>query len=491
MSKAKKKGLFAFLLALLASAIVSGALLLSPATVNAATGAETAEDGTVTISGVSNGNELFSAVREEGTAGQPLVIRFAENTGMNFTVGEGGNLYDSATGEPLGAGNFITGNFIIYDEYTAASSITLDLNGGSITLDTKSVKALDVRGVELTIMNGAIKGTASEYLATSDSAVTLENVDITFNYTPEATPAGGAAVKTSGALTLAGARFTLNGEGAKQYEATDVKQYSAKAGGAYYETLSAAVSAAKEGETVTLLEDVAEDITVAEGANLTLDLAGNTLTSVNSHAIANSGTLTVTGEGSVVAATQSKAAVYNEGTFVAERGTFTRTADTGWYVIANRGAMTLEGVVVETANDTNDSSLIVNQTNTNATLTIKSGTYTGGKLTYSTVKIETGTSLTITGGTFTNIYQHAVLNYGVAQISHAHEREQPRDSQQRHAHGNGRRLGRGGNAKQGRRLQRGHFCRGKRHVHKDCRHRLVCYCQPRRNDAGGRRRGNS
>lgn len=118
MSKAKKKGLFAFLLALLASAIVSGALLLSPATVNAAAGAETAEDGTVTISGVSNGNELFSAVREGGTAGQPLVIRFAENTGMNFTVGEGGNLYDSATGEPLGAGNFI-----IYDEYTAASSI--------------------------------------------------------------------------------------------------------------------------------------------------------------------------------------------------------------------------------------------------------------------------------------------------------------------------------------------------------------------------------
>ncbi len=38
MSKAKKKGLFAFLLALLASAIVSGALLLSPATANAAAG---------------------------------------------------------------------------------------------------------------------------------------------------------------------------------------------------------------------------------------------------------------------------------------------------------------------------------------------------------------------------------------------------------------------------------------------------------------------
>ena len=415
MSKAKKKGLFAFLLALLASAIVSGTLLLSPATVNAAAGAETAEDGTVTISGVSNGNELFSAVREGGTAGQPLVIRFAENTNMEFTAGDNGNLYyqdESGQMQHLSAGNFV-----IYDEFTTASSITLDLNGGSITLDTKSVKALDVRGVELTIMNGEIVGTASENLATSDSDITLENVDITFNYTPDTTPAGGAAVVTTENLTLADVNFTLNGTGAKQYEATEVKQYSAKAGGAYYETLSAAVSAAKEGETVTLLADVTEDITVAEGADLTLDLAGNTLTSVNSHAIANSGTLTVTGEGSVVAATQSKAAVYNEGTFAAESGTFTRTADTGWYVIANRGAMTLEGVVVETANDTNDSSLIVNQADTNASLTIKSGTYTGGKLTLNTVKIETGTSLTITGGTFTNIDQHAVLNYGVAQIS--------------------------------------------------------------------------
>ena len=307
MTQAKKKGLFAFLLALLASAIVSGALLLSPATANAAAGTETADDGTVTISNVRYGNELFSAVTKGGTAGQPLVIRFAENTNMEFTAGDNGNLYyqdESGQMQHLGAGNFV-----IYDELTTASSITLDLNGGSITLDTQSIKSLDVRGVDLTIMNGAIKGTASENLATSDSDITLENVDITFNYTPEATAAGGAAVKTSGTLTLAGVRFTLNGDGAKEYEAADVKEYSAKAGGAYYETLSAAVSAAKAGETVTLLEDVAEDITVAAGANLTLDLAGNTLTSVNSHAIANSGTLTVTGEGSVVAATQNKAAV--------------------------------------------------------------------------------------------------------------------------------------------------------------------------------------
>ena len=276
MSKAKKKGLFAFLLALLASAIVSGTLLLSPATVNAATGAETAEDGTVTISGVSNGNELFSAVREGGTAGQPLVIRFAENTGMNFTVGEGRNLYDSATGEPLGAGNFI-----IYDEYTAASSITLDLNGGSITLDTKSVKALDVRGVELTIMNGEIVGTASENLATSDSDITLENVDITFNYTPDTTPAGGAAVVTTENLTLADVKFTLNGEGATAYdkENATVINAVAKVGDTYYSDVKTAIESATEGQTVTLTANATlSGVTYVRAKNVTLNLGEYTLT---------------------------------------------------------------------------------------------------------------------------------------------------------------------------------------------------------------------
>ena len=276
MSKAKKKGLFAFLLALLASAIVSGALLLSPATANAAAGTETADDGTVTISNVRYGNELFSAVRKGGTAGQPLVIRFAENTGMNFTVGEGGNLYDSATGEPLGAGNFI-----IYDEYTAASSITLDLNGGSITLDTKSVKALDVRGVDLTIMNGAIKGTASENLATSDSDITLENVDITFNYTPDTTPAGGAAVVTTENLTLADVKFRLNGEGATAYdkENATVINAVAKVGDTYYTDVKTAIESATDGQTVTLIDNAAlSGVTYVRSEGVILDLGNYTLT---------------------------------------------------------------------------------------------------------------------------------------------------------------------------------------------------------------------
>ena len=278
MSKAKKKGLFAFLLALLASAIVSGALLLSPATVNAATGAETAEDGTVTISGVSNGNELFSAIREEGTAGQPLVIRFAENTNMEFTAGDNGNLYyqdESGQMQHLGAGNFV-----IYDELTTASSITLDLNGGSITLDTQSIKSLDVRGVDLTIMNGAIKGTASENLATSDSDITLENVDITFNYKPAATPSGGAAVVTTANLTLADVNFTLNGTGATAYPAEGtVTNAVAKVGDTYYSDVKTAIESATDGQTVELTDNAAiSEVVFVYAANVTLDLGEYTLT---------------------------------------------------------------------------------------------------------------------------------------------------------------------------------------------------------------------
>lgn len=278
MSKAKKKGLFAFLLALLASAIVSGALLLSPATANAAAGTETADDGTVTISNVRYGNELFSAVTREGTAGQPLVIRFAENTNMEFTAGDNGNLYyqdESGQMQHLGAGNFV-----IYDELTTASSITLDLNGGSITLDTQSIKSLDVRGVDLTIMNGAIKGTASENLATSDSDITLENVDITFNYTPDTTPAGGAAVVTTANLTLADVKFTLNGTGATAYTAKGtVTNAVAKVGDTYYTDVKTAIESATDGQTVTLTDNATlSGVTYVRAKNVTLDLGNHTLT---------------------------------------------------------------------------------------------------------------------------------------------------------------------------------------------------------------------
>lgn len=134
MSKAKKKGLFAFLLALLASAIVSGALLLSPATANAAAGTETADDGTVTISNVRYGNELFSAVEPalpEGAVaiggdyfeGETLVNEVNSAAELSSVLG---NVADEAY---IRLGASFKADVVIPEGKT----VTLDLNGKTLT----------------------------------------------------------------------------------------------------------------------------------------------------------------------------------------------------------------------------------------------------------------------------------------------------------------------------------------------------------------------
>ena len=77
---------------------------------------------------------------------------------------------------------------------------------------------------------------------------------------------------------------------------TDSENYlelipAAKIGDQGFGTLEAAVEAA-DGDTIVMLTDVAEDITIPEGKILTLDLNGQTLTNVSSHTIVNQGTLT-------------------------------------------------------------------------------------------------------------------------------------------------------------------------------------------------------
>lgn len=55
----------------------------------------------------------------------------------------------------------------------------------------------------------------------------------------------------------------------------------AEVGGKSYSSLQEAINAAQGGETVTLLTDATEDVTVATGKNITLDLGGKTLTNTN------------------------------------------------------------------------------------------------------------------------------------------------------------------------------------------------------------------
>ena len=128
--------------------------------------------------------------------------------------------------------------------------------------------------------------------------------------------------------------------------------------------------------TVTLDKDYTEDITIPSGADVTLDLNGNTLSNTNN----------------------GKATLSVEGTAVVKNGTI--TGGTGYYNIEVKkgGSLTLENVTATAVNT--GSSMIDNW----GTLTINSGTYTGG---LNVVKSEPEATLLITGGTF-------ALNYAVA-----------------------------------------------------------------------------
>ena len=206
-----------------------------------------------------------------------------------------------------------------------------------------------------------------------------------------------------------------------------------------YATLADAVAAANNGDTVTLLKNTAEDITIAQDKNIILDLNGKKLTNVASHTIFNNGTLTINGEGTVDNVTHGTAALYNKGTVVVNGGTFDRSEENGqnkgesgqnsWYTIKNVGTMTIkDGVTVQTAGNNTAlgkfSSLVsngyfdsgdytANKGIDQPTLTINGGLFRGG---LNTIKNDDRAKITIVNGTFTNYYQAVVMNHNVAEI---------------------------------------------------------------------------
>lgn len=164
----------------------------------------------------------------------------------------------------------------------------------------------------------------------------------------------------------------------------------AKVGEIAYTSLDAAFEAAKDGDTVTLLADITEDVVVNK--NITFDLGGKTITNTG----AGKATLTV--------ASGATATVKN-GSIV---------GGASYYNIQNNGTAILEGITATAGNT--GSSMIDNW----GTLTITSGTYTGG---LNVVKSEEGSTLVINGGDFTlnyapsSGYTAVILVYGDTTIT--------------------------------------------------------------------------
>lgn len=215
---------------------------------------------------------------------------------------------------------------------------------------------------------------------------------------PEA--AGNTANATAGEETSAPATTTEKAEATTSKAAAPAAETGeegteaavAEVNGKSYSSLQAAINAAQDGQTITLLADATEDVAISK--SITLDLDGKTLTNTNS------GKATISVQG---------------GTVTVKNGSV--VGGTGYYNIevtkGSNANLTLADTTATAGNT--GSSMIDNW----GTLTIESGTYTGG---LNVVKSEEDSKLTITGGTFTldyatSGYTGVILVYGDTTIS--------------------------------------------------------------------------
>lgn len=262
------------------------------------------------------------------------------------------------------------------------------VNSGSGTMDTtvNTCTFTDTVG-----SNGDILlGDGREGQNSNDVALTVESTEATVqaqqpgyygsNGTADASKQGTKNVAAGDKLTTS----------VTQLMPSETTTYVAEVKGVKYETLQAAIDAAAQNATVTLLADAAEDVVISK--SITLDLGGKTLTNTNG----GKATISVTG-----------------GTVTVKNGNV--VGGTSYYNIeAKKDANLTLTDVTATAGNTG-SSMIDNW----GTLTITSGTYTGG---LNVVKSEEGSVLNISGGTFTlsyatSGYTGVIFAYGDTTIS--------------------------------------------------------------------------
>ena len=340
-------------------------------------------------------------------------------TNCNVTGGNG-NVAATANGN----GNTVQHAALAISQHTTNKPIDVTINGGTFT-GTAPIYQTDVQGtgssnVKAEVKNGQFNGTVS--------AATNGTIAVSGGTFSSAVPVNCCAP---------GFEPTKNDDGTygvkiKANLAAEVLDAQGNTVGAY-DTLTAAITAAQNGDTVVLLKNVTENVTISADKTITLDLNGKKLTNADEQdtiTVALGASLTVTGTGTVDNVTHGKAAVYNKGTVTLADGTYERSAEAGkdandaggnsFYTVLNHGNMTVEADVVVN-NKGKYSSLFengyYNYSNrdgvVNPTLTIKGGTFDGG---LNTIKNDDNATLTIKDGTFQNYTQAAFQNHNIATV---------------------------------------------------------------------------
>lgn len=336
------------------------------------------DNSTLTFEGVEASTAATSGIETNGNNTNDTVV--LKNSTLNVPNGFG--IYFPSSG------TLTIDNSTINAKTMGAQVCSGNLNvtaGSAITVSGDPVEKLEgdgaiQDGAAISIVNrpgykglGQIAITGGTFTAKGDNAAIKA---YTWDSATKQESDFDNATKT---VTVYGGTFSsavpeaLCAEGCKPIENPDgthgVSGSVAQVGFKAFNTLQAAIDAAQDGQTVTLLADATEDATIAAGKNIVLDLGDKTLTNTN----AGKATLTI--------AKDATATVKN-GSIV---------GGTGYYTIDNYGTATLEGVTATAGNT--DSSMIRND----GTLTIESGSYSGG---LNVVKSEEDSTLTINGGKF-------------------------------------------------------------------------------------------
>lgn len=231
---------------------------------------------------------------------------------------------------------------------------------------------------------------------------------------------------------------------------SDAKQgYTAQVGTRWYKTLSEALTDQEEDAiSLTLINDVQEDITIRNGQTVFLDLAGYTLKneSGDSITVERGATLFLSDtssdhSGTVDNTTHQTAALFNNGTVEIYGGTFTRSQEistpsasnsNSYYTVVNHGTMNIHDGIF--SSNGSYSSLIENGyfnytksdprvghveglNDAKPVLSISGGKFIGG---LHSVKNDDCGQLTISGGSFNDFAGAAVYNTNVATLTGGH-----------------------------------------------------------------------
>ena len=363
------------------------------------------------------------------------------NSNGSSLIRNGGNSSNTANKLIIAGGTIEQDNFIAIknDEFGV-----LEITGGTIASEKESAIQ---NWTEAKITGGTITGTIytlsyteSSKTSIGGSAIVTGNVYarayLSNGIVPTVEITGGTYnIKTwksvnNGVISVSGGTFEsivpekyiADGSGIikdsnGKYSVEKIDETKvAYVGGTYYSTLQEAVNNANANETVKLLQDTQENITIPSDKNIVLDLNGKVI---------DGGTDTKDENGKVVE--NNKATILNNGTVTIkdssaeQTGTIKRSDENigGYYVIDNQGTMTIEsGKVYNNTANSNGSSLIRNGGNSSNTankLIIAGGTIEQDN--FIAIKNDEFGVLEITGGTIASEKESAIQNWTEAKIT--------------------------------------------------------------------------